>query len=44
MARYDVDGNLIWIERYGGECDEDEFQAVIQKPDGGFIAVGKFEQ
>ena len=43
MARYDVDGNLIWIERYGGECDEDEFQAVIQKPDGGFIAVGKFE-
>ena len=43
MARYDVDGNLIWIERYGGECDEDEFQAVIQKPDDGFIAVGKFE-
>jgi len=43
MARYDVNGNLIWIERYGGECDEDEFQAVIQKSDGGFIAVGKFE-
>ena len=43
MARYDVDGNLIWIQRYGGECDEDEFQAVIQKPDGGFVAVGKFE-
>ena len=43
MARYDVDGNLVWIERYGGECDEDEFQAVLQKPDGGFIAVGKFE-
>tara|TARA_Y100001970_G_C14200259_1_gene840686 strand:+ start:881 stop:2143 length:1263 start_codon:yes stop_codon:yes gene_type:complete len=43
MARYDVDGNLIWIQRYGGECDEDEFQAVIQKPDGGFLAVGKFE-
>jgi len=43
MARYDVDGNLIWIERYGGECDEDEFQSVVQKPDGGFIAVGKFE-
>ena len=43
MARYDVDGNLIWIERYGGECDEDEFYSVIQKSDGGFIAVGKFE-
>ena len=43
MARYDVDGNLIWIQRYGGECDEDEFHAVIQKPDGGFIAVGRFE-
>ena len=43
MARYDVDGNLIWIERYGGECDEDVFYSVIQKPDGGFIAVGKFE-
>ena len=43
MARYDVSGNLIWIKRYGGECDEDEFQAVIQKPDGGFIAVGRFE-
>ena len=43
MARYDVDGNLIWIERYGGECDEDEFYSVIQKPDGGFIAVGRFE-
>ena len=43
MARYDFEGNLIWIERYGGECDEDEFRAVIQKPDGGFIAVGKFE-
>ena len=43
MARYDVSGNLIWIQRYGGECDEDEFEAVIQKPDGGFIAVGKFE-
>ena len=43
MARYDVDGNLIWIQRYGGECDEDSFEAVIQKPDGGFIAVGKFE-
>ncbi len=43
MARYDVSGNLIWIQRYGGECDEDEFHAVIQKPDGGFIAVGRFE-
>ena len=43
MARYDVDGNLIWIERFGGECDEDEFYSVIQKPDGGFIAVGRFE-
>ena len=43
MARYDVDGNLIWIERYGGECDEDELYSVIQKSDGGFIAVGKFE-
>ena len=31
MARYDVDGNLIWIERYGGECDEDELYSVIQK-------------
>jgi len=43
MARYDASGNLIWIQRYGGECDEDSFEAVIQKPDGGFIAVGKFE-
>ena len=43
MARYDVDGNLIWIERYGGECDEDVFYSVIQKQDGGFILVGKFE-
>ena len=43
MARYDVDGTLIWIERFGGECDEDEFYSVIQKPDGGFIAVGRFE-
>ena len=43
MARYDANGNLIWIQRYGGECDDDSFEAVIQKPDGGFIAVGKFE-
>ena len=43
IARYSESGSLIWIERYGGECDEDVFYSVIQKPDGGFILVGKFE-
>ena len=43
IARYSELGDLIWIERYGGECDEDVFYSVIQKQDGGFIAVGKFE-
>ena len=39
IARYSELGDLIWIERYGGECDEDAFHSVIQKQDGGFIAV-----
>ena len=43
MARYSETGNLSWIEHYGGDCDEDMFNAVIQKEDGGFIAVGQFE-
>ena len=43
IARYSEVGDLIWIERYGGECDEDAFHSVIQKQDGGFIAVGEFE-
>ena len=43
IARYSESGSLIWIERYGGECDEDAFYSVIQKQDGGFILVGKFE-
>ena len=43
IARYSELGDLIWIERYGGECDEDAFYSVIQKQDGGFIAVGEFE-
>ena len=43
IARYSESGGLIWIERYGGECDEDVFYSVIQKQDGGFILVGKFE-
>ena len=43
IARYSELGDLIWIERYGGECDEDAFHSVIQKQDGGFIAVGEFE-
>ena len=43
IARYSESGSLIWIERYGGECDEDVFYSVIQKQDGGFILVGKFE-
>ena len=43
IARYSELGDLIWIERYGGECDEDTFHSVIQKQDGGFIAVGEFE-
>ena len=42
IARYSELGDLIWIERYGGECDEDVFYSVVQKQDGGFIAVGKF--
>ena len=25
IARYSELGDLIWIERYGGECDEDVF-------------------
>ena len=40
IARYSESGSLIWIERYGGECDEDVFYSVIQKQDGGFILVG----
>ena len=43
IARYSELGDLIWIERYGGQCDEDAFHSVIQKQDGGFIAVGEFE-
>ena len=43
IARYSELGDLIWIERYGGECDEDAFYSVIQKQDGGFIVVGEFE-
>jgi len=43
MARYSETGSLSWIEHYGGACDEDVFNAVIQKEDGGFIAVGQFE-
>ena len=43
IARYSELGDLIWIERYGGECDEDAFHSVIQKQDGGFIVVGEFE-
>ena len=43
IARYSELGDLVWIERYGGECDEDAFHSVIQKQDGGFIAVGEFE-
>ena len=43
MARYSESGSLSWIEHYGGDCDEDMFNAVIQKEDGGFIAVGQFE-
>ena len=43
IARYSESGSLIWIERYGGECDEDVFYSVIQKQEGGFILVGKFE-
>jgi len=43
MARYSESGSLSWIEHYGGACDEDMFNAVIQKEDGGFIAVGQFE-
>jgi len=43
MARYSETGNLSWIEHYGGDCDEDMFNAVIQKEDGGFIVVGQFE-
>ena len=43
IARYSESGSLIWNERYGGECDEDVFYSVIQKQDGGFILVGKFE-
>ena len=31
IARYSESGSLIWIERYGGECDEDVFYSVIQK-------------
>ena len=43
MARYSESGSLSWIEHFGGACDEDMFNAVIQKEDGGFIAVGQFE-
>jgi len=43
IAKYSELGDLIWIERYGGECDEDAFHSVIQKQDGGFIVVGEFE-
>ena len=43
IVRYSESGSLIWIERYEGECDEDVFYSVIQKQDGGFILVGKFE-
>ena len=43
MARYSESGSLSWIEHYGGDCDEDMFNAVVQKEDGGFIAVGQFE-
>ena len=43
MARYSETGSLSWIEHYGGDCDEDMFNAVVQKEDGGFIAVGQFE-
>ena len=39
VAKYDVDGNIVWRHIYGGS-GEDFFNTVIQTADGGFIAAG----
>jgi len=43
MARIGEGGSIQWTQRYGGDCDEDQFNAVVQTDDGGFITVGEFE-
>lgn len=39
LVKTDSDGNLIWINGYGGNAD-DEGNSVVQTPDGGFVACG----
>jgi predicted SpoU family rRNA methylase len=42
IARFDADGNKVWLKTYGGN-GRDIFNSVVATPDGGFVAVGGSE-
>jgi len=39
IAKFDSDGNKVWIKNYGGS-DGDYFNSVQETSDGGYVAVG----
>jgi hypothetical protein len=39
IAKFDADGNKMWMKNYGGSYDE-AFNSIIQTSDGGYVAAG----
>ena len=42
VARYDGDGSLAWIERFGGAAGDDQGVGVAAAADGSFVVTGTF--
>jgi hypothetical protein len=40
VARFDANGDKLWLRNYGGS-GSDIFRSVVSTPDGGFVAVGE---
>jgi uncharacterized repeat protein (TIGR02543 family) len=39
IAKFDTNGDKVWIQTYGGS-DYDFFHSIVQAPDGGYVAAG----
>jgi hypothetical protein len=44
IAKFDADGNKLWLKSYGENSEDTSFSSVIPTPDGGFVAAGHFNE